>query len=280
VRSTGTRLAFALAAIGGIAVLSFAAPARAAEETDALFASGVAALADGRPGDAVADFEALADRGVIDAAASFDRGLAYAGRVRIGAEQPGDLGRAAHGFAEARDLASDPSLTKDAASALTLVRAEVARRRAHTGDPVELDQGVALGRAIVELVPETVWAILAMGLSVLLGLGLFARGNLSDRRQRVGATVVCAVAAPLLVAAAVLSLAAKSERLHLVEGIVVATSARPADDKGIGIPGATPLPEAVEVEITGARPGWVRVQHGSQTAWLPSQVVRPLARAN
>jgi hypothetical protein len=278
-RFSDAPFAFTLTALAVAEVLSFAAPARAAEETDALFTAGVAALAEGRPGDAVADFEALADRGIVNAAASFDRGLAYASRVRIGAEQPGDLGRAAHGFAEARDIANDPTLTKDAATALTLVRAEVARRRAHTGDPVELDQGLALGRTVVELAPENAWAALAIAMSVLLGLGLFARRSLSDRRQRVGATVVCAVAAPLLVAAAVLTLAAKSERLHLAEGIVVATAARAADDKGIGIPGAAPIPEAVEVEILGARPGWVRVQHGSQIAWLPSQVVRPLARA-
>jgi hypothetical protein len=279
VTSSGVRLALAFVPVAAW-VLSSASPARAAEETDALFAAGSTALAEGRPGDAVADFEALADHGVVDAAASFDRGLAYTNRVRIGAEQPGDLGRAAHGFAEARALASDPSLSRDAASALTLVRAEVARRRAQSGDPVELDQGVSLGRAIVELVPENAWAVLASVASVLLGLGLFARGAVSDRRQRVAATLVCAVAAPLLVAGAVLTLAARSERLHLVEGIVVATSARPTDDKGVAIPGALPIPEAVEVEITGARPGWVRVQRGSQIAWLPSQGVRTLARAH
>ncbi len=268
--------------IRGVAALVFAflfAPvARGAEDTDGLFASGVAALAEGRPGDAVADLEALADRGVVDPAASFDRGLAYANRVRVGAEQPGDLGRAAHGFAEAHDLATDPALVKDSARALTILRTEVARRRARAGDPIELDQGVPLGRAIVELLPENAWAILAAVASVLLGLGLFARGLVASRRQRIGATLVCAVSAPLLVACALLTLGARSERLHLVEGIVVAPSARPADDKGIVLPGANPLPEAARVQIVGDRPGWVRVERGSLVAWLPSQTVRPLTR--
>ena len=44
---------------------------------------------------------------VVDAAASYDRGLAYAMRVRIGAEVPGDLGRAAQGFEEARELSRE-----------------------------------------------------------------------------------------------------------------------------------------------------------------------------
>ncbi len=268
----------AVAVLAFVMVFASASATRAAEDTDGLFASGAAALAEGRPGDAIADLEALADRGVVDPAASFDRGLAYAGRIRASAEQPGDLGRAAHGFAEAHDLASDPVLVKDATSALTLVRTEVARRRARAGDPIELDQGVSLGRAIVELLPENAWAILAASMSLLLGVGLFVRGAVSARRQRIGATLVCSVSAPLLLACALLTLGARSERLHLVEGIVVAPSARPADDKGLALPGATPMPEAARVQIVGERPGWVRVERGSLVAWLPSQTVRPLSR--
>jgi len=259
-------------------VLAWPSRARATEETDALFTSGNAALAEGRPGDAIADFEALADRGVVDCGASYNRGLAYANRVRIGAEQPGDLGRAAHGFAEARDLTGDPALAREAGNALITLRSEVARRRARAGDPIELDTGVALGRAIIELLPENGWALLAMVASVALGVGLFFRGALSDQRQKVAATVVCSVAAPLLVAGALLTLGARSQRLHLVEGIVVAASARPADEQGIAIAGATQIPEAARVEIVGDRPGWVHVRRGSQLAWLPSQVVRTLAR--
>jgi len=274
--------------VGALFVLLFSLPASAAEDADGLFAAGATALAEGRPGDAIADLEALADRGVVDPAASFDRGLAYANRVRVGAEQPGDLGRAAHGFAEAHDLATDPALVKDAARALTVVRTELARRRARAGDPVELDQGASLGRAIVELLPENAWAVIAAVGSVLLGLGLFVRQRsgtaqdpraaMTSRRQRIAATLVCAVAGPLLVAAAVLTLGARSERLHLVEGVVVATSARPSDDKGVALPGATPVPEGSRVQIVGERPGWVRIERGSLVAWLPSQTVRTLTR--
>jgi hypothetical protein len=257
-------------------------------DTDGLFAAGATALAEGRPGDAIADLEALADRGVVDPAASFDRGLAYANRVRVGAEQPGDLGRAAHGFDEAHDLATDPALVKDAARALTIVRTEVARRRARAGDPVELDQGASLGRAIVELLPENVWAVIAAVCSVLLGLGLFVRQRsgtaqdpraaMTSRRLRIAATLVCAISGPMLVAAAVLTLGARSERLHLVEGVIVATSARPSDDKGVALAGATPVPEGSRVQIVGERPGWLRIERGSLVAWLPSQTVRTLTR--
>jgi len=264
-----------------VVALFLAAPPAGADpsEEEGLFASGTQALAEGRPGDAIADFEALADRGVVDPAASFDRGLSYANRIRIGAEQPGDLGRAALGFVEARELTKDAALAKDAARALALVRGEVARRRVRAGDPALLDQGTPLGRTIVELLPENAWAALAAIGSVALGLGLFVRGTASRRRGRVGASLACAVAAPLFVSGAVLALAARSDRLHLVEGIIVAPTARPADEKGIAIPGATSIPEAARVAILGERPGWVHVRWGSLVAWIPSQTSRPIARA-
>jgi hypothetical protein len=93
-----------LFAVSMAAVLATLSAHASSSEDSAFFASGTQALAEGRPGDAIANFEALADRGVTDPAASFDRGLAYANRIRVGAEQPGDLGRAALGFAEAREL--------------------------------------------------------------------------------------------------------------------------------------------------------------------------------
>jgi hypothetical protein len=64
-----------------------------------------------------------------------------------------------------------------------------------------------------------------------------------------------------------------------VEGIVVSPSARPADEHGIAIPGATSIPEAARVSIAGDRPGWVHVRWGNLIAWIPSQTVRPIARA-
>jgi hypothetical protein len=270
------------AAIGALLVLwasLFAAgPARAADDDASVFAAAVQSLKEGRPGDAIAQLEALADRGVVDPVASYDRGLAYANRVRVGGEQPGDLGRAAHGFEEAKELTSDPALGKDAGRALTMVRAEVARRRARAGDPVELEQGTPLGRAITELLPEGAWALIAALGSVALGLALFVRASTATRRTRVGATLACAIAAPMLLGGAVLALAARSDRLHLREGIVVSPSVRPADERGVVLSGQQPLPEATRVQIEDEKPGWARVRWGAVVAWIPAPSVRPLAR--
>ena len=250
----------------------------ATDETATIFAAGIRALADARPGDAVADFEALGDRGVVDPVVSFDRGLAYAERVRGTSPLPGDLGRAALGFEEARALTRDPALARDASRALATIRAEVARRRALAGEPVDVDPGVPLGRAIVALAPEDAWGVVAAVGALLLTLSLFVRWLSTARRVRIGAAITLGVAGPILAGAALLALAARDERLHLREGVIVSESARLSDEHHLTLPGAAPLPEAARVTIDEAGSGWARVRFGAQRGWIPSPSVRPLVR--
>jgi hypothetical protein len=182
------RLALAAAAL--LLATLFSSGARAADatapgdDTAQLFAAATTELHQGRPTEAIASFEALADRGLVDPVASYDRGLAYAQRVRIGAEVPGDLGRAAHGFEEARALSSDSVLVDDATRALTVVRSEVARRRIRAGQPVEVDPGRSLARAVAGLVPEDAWFFVAAAASATFGVGLFVRRGGGRRRRR------------------------------------------------------------------------------------------------
>jgi hypothetical protein len=273
------RIAIAALLVSAIAAADgpSAAPASDDMSDDGLFSAATLALREGRPSDAIADLESLGDRGVVDPAVSLDRGLAYAERIRAGGEQPGDLGRAAQGFEEARDLATDKGLADDASRGLSLVRAEVARRRAHAGEPAALEQGASLGRTIVHLVPEEAWAVAAAALSGLLALGLFVRRFAGGRRARIGGTLASSAAAPLLALAALAAAFARDDRLHLREGVIVAASARPSDERGVVRPGASTLPEAARVQIVETKPGWVRVRWGALDAWVPSQAVRPLA---
>jgi hypothetical protein len=251
---------------------------RVSDESEALLHEATGALVQGRAGDAIASFEALADRGVTDANISYDRGLAYATRVRIGAELPGDLGRAAQGFEEARSLTSDPKTTEDASHALAIVRAEVARRRGRNGDPVELDQGLSLGRTVTHLVSEPAWSALALAASVVLGLGLAVRRLTSARRVHVAASIAASIAAALLVICTVLYVAMRDERLHRREGVIVATSALPADERGMSRPGASSLPEAALVEIVDMKPGWTHVRWGKVDGWVPAGAVRGIEK--
>jgi hypothetical protein len=278
----GSRREAGSKALGSLVAFLFlvlcAAPARAQDDPTALFAQATQALKEGRAGEAIASFEALADRGVVDPVASYDRGLAYATRVRIGAEVPGDLGRAAQGFEEARDLSRDGRLTEDATHALTVVRSEVARRRTRAGQPVEVDPGRSLSRTVASLLAEDVWASLAVGSSALLALGLFVRWLARAHRLRVACGVAAGVAAPLLAVSIAMTLAARHDRLVLREAVVVASSARPVDERGIAVAGATPLPEGARVEIVEARGPWTRVRFGAIEASVAAGALRDLAR--
>jgi hypothetical protein len=255
------------------------ASAEAADAPSALIASGAAALREGRPGDAVASFEALADRGVIDPVTSYDRGLAYATRVRIGAELPGDLGRAVHGFEETLELSHDPRLVEDASRALTVVRSEIARRRLRAGDPVEVDPGRSLARAVARLLRESTWSRLAIASSAALFVSLFVGWLARARRVRITGGVTAGVAAPMLALSIAMTLAARHDRRHVREAVVVAANARPSNERGLAVPGATPLPEGARVEVIEALGPFSRVRFGSIEARIASNALRELARA-
>jgi hypothetical protein len=264
-----------------LVALALQSTAHATSDDEAgLFASGAAALGDGRVADAIASFEGLADRGVVDPAVSFDRGLAYAMRVRIGAEVPGDLGRAAHGFEEARDLSHDARLVEDASKALALVRSEVARRRVRAGEPVEVDPGRSLSRTVAGLLGEDTWAAIAAIASATFAVGLFIRWLAHARRARISGGVASGVAVPLLAIAIAMTLAARHDRTRLREAVVVAANSRPSDARGITLPGATPLPEGARVEVVDSRGSWDHIRFGSIEAWLASSALRELARAD
>jgi hypothetical protein len=246
-------------------------------EDDALFARGVGALVAERPKEAIDAFEALADRGVLDAAVSYDRGLAYAHRARI-AEVPGDLGRAAHGFEEARDLTRTDLLAKDATRALAAIRSEVARRRTHAGEPVEVEQHPSLGESVARLLPDDTWAVLALIASIAFALALTVRRTSQARRARIGATITAAIAgaaAALLVACAWF---ARSDRLGREEAVLVAPAARPADARHIALASESPLPEGARVRVIGSDGEYTHIRWGALDAWLPSNTLRALPR--
>jgi hypothetical protein len=262
--------------------LGAARAAQAEEPTspEALLTQARSALHDGRASDAVAAFEALADRGSVDATLSYDRALSYAMRVRIGGEQAGDLGRAAHGLEEARDLSRDPRLVDDASRALVIVRSEVARRRVLAGQSVEVDPGRSLGRTLAGLLGEDTWAALSLLSALGVTAGLFLRWLGRAPRLRIAGGVGAGVAAPLLALAAAMTFATRNDRLTLREAVVVTAVARPTDERGITLPGAQPLPEGARVELVDARGAQQRVRFGTLDVWVPASALRNLARAD
>jgi len=260
------------------AVLFLAHAVKAEEDPAALFRDGSNALREGRANDAISAFEALADRGFVDAAASLDRGLAYAMRVRMRAELPGDLGRATHAFEEARDLAAEPRIADEATRALGIVRSEIARRRMRAGLPAAVDPGRSLERTLAGLLAEDTWALLSIALSAALATGLFLRWLGKHPRVRIAGGVTAGVAAPGLAIALAMTLATRHDRLSTREAVVVNAGARPTDDRGISLQGATALPEGSRVEIVDARGAQTRVRFGAQDTWIATDALREIAR--
>jgi hypothetical protein len=70
---------------------------------------------------------------------------------------------------------------------------------------------------------------------------------------------------------------ARDARLHLREGVVVATS-RLLDAQHVAIDGAAPVTEGARVTIVEDGPELARVVVGRVDGWLPSTSVLPLAK--
>ncbi len=248
-----------------------------AEDDAQLHEEAKKAIDSKRPGEAIDKLELLADRGTLNATTSFDRGRAYAERVRTGHEEPGDLGRAVHGFEEARELSHSGAIYDNATRALEVLRGDIARRRARSGDPVEMDE-LSLGRSLVRLLPQDVWAFLAIACSVTLTIALTARRRVKTTRTRTALATIAAISLPVTIASAGLVWGARYDRVYLREGIVVGVNVKPADVRHITIPGKSPIAEGTRVRTLETDDGYVHIRASSLNAWIPENQVLPLAK--
>ena len=267
-----------------------AAQAASQDEPQSLFQRGVAALKEGAVNEAVETFEALADRGFVHPDASFDRALSYLGRVRAGVERPGDLGRAAAALEETLLFRSDD---RDAETALELVRAEVARRRARSGSSTDVDARPTIDRAVFGFASEWTWSILAAASSLLLTAGLVLRlvaaqmaeagagGTLREvpleGAFHLAGTIAVPIGVVCMLVFAVLAAGARQLRLTVNDGVVVATEAHLLTEKGV-LTSRGAIPEAAKVELGEQRGALVHVRWGALEGWTQSDAVRRLAR--
>ena len=284
--------ALLLAVAASVTIVFFAGHAAAATEEDAtsLFQKGVAALREGSLNEAVEMFEALADRGFVHPDASFDRALSYLGRVRAGVERPGDLGRAAAALEETLLLRADD---RDAETALELVRAEVARRRARSGSSTDVDARPTIDRAVFGFASEWTWSILAALSSLLLTAGLVLRvvaaqiadaGAGATMREmpyegaiHLASTIAVPIGAACLLVFALLAAGARELRLTTNDGVIVAPEAHLLTEKGV-LTSRSAIPEAARVELGEQRGALVHVRWGAVEGWTQSDAVRRLAR--
>lgn len=268
----------ALAALTVLAATLTTAGVARAGEREALFEESARALEKGEYARAIEGFEALADRGFVHADASFDRGLAYAVRVREGGERPGDLGRAAAAFEESLLLRpGDPTVE----SALDLVRGEITKRRAKRAKS-ELDARPTLDRLLVALLPLRTWGLAALVASALLGLGLVLRKAKPGTLHVVG-NVLAPVSALALVGLVPITLHAKSLAEGTRPAVVIAPEAALEDDDKKPLRSSerdkrpVAVPEGALVELHDRRDGRAKVRWGPHEGWVPITSVRTLA---
>ncbi|HEY6557204.1 MAG TPA: hypothetical protein VI072_08020 [Polyangiaceae bacterium] len=264
---------------GACALALGAQAARVSAQTpEELFRQGVAALQSGAHDDAIAHFELLADRGFVHPDASYDRASAYVKRAASSAARPGDLGRAAAALSET--LLLRPSDTA-AETALERVRSEIARRRAREGASALMLQK-RLSRAIVELLPENVWALSAAAGAFFLTVGLAVLRVAKRPQLRLAALTTASFAALVLCTAAALTFAARHYRRTLTPAVVVVTEARLLDARGApvtsqqGTSGVVALPEGARVDIVEQHGSLVRVAWGTVEGFVTQGQLRSL----
>jgi hypothetical protein len=230
--------------------------------------------------EAVDQLEALSDRGVVHPAVSFNRGLVYLRRAESPNKQRTDLGQAAAGFQEANEL--DPS-DEEAATLLERVREQISERRASRASSDPLMARPRLVRAVLGLIGEDVWAVLALLGSLALTVGLALRLWARSRNAQLSGGVVSAVGLAFLLLGGGMAAAARHLRVSTSPAVVIAEQAQLLDDAGRPMSSASRrdvgsvIPEGSAVYIKETRGALAFVEWGDLDAWVNLRDLRRLA---
>jgi hypothetical protein len=268
---TGLRLALLLVGLGWPALAQ-------AEPHEQTYAAALSALKKGADNEAIDRLELLADQGFAHPDASLARGAAYIARAEGKGARPGDLGRAAAALSEVLLLRPGDA---QAERALDAVQAEIARRKERQGESVVVRP--RLGRAVVALLPEQVWAVLAGISSLMVAFGIVVRRATRVPLWRLTGAVASGLGTTLGLAFGCGALLAQRFRATSQVAVVVVASARLADETGRPLPSkrgadTTTVPEGATVYVRERREGRYLVEWGNTDGWLGASDVRLLSR--
>jgi hypothetical protein len=247
-----------------------------AETPEQAYAAALASLAKGADNEAIDRLELLADQGFTHPDASTARAAAYLARAEGTGARPGDLGRAAAALGEV--LLLRPGDTQ-AERALEVVQGEIARRKSRQAQDVLVRP--RLGRAIAALLPEQVWAGLALLGSIVLACGIVLRRATTRGLPHLSGAVAIGVGAALLVGFGSGAFAAHRYRVSSQPAVVVVAEARLSSETGRPLPhkagaDSTSVPEGATVYVKERREGRCLVEWGNTDGWLSSSDVRLL----
>jgi len=258
-------------------LVSLASTAAYAETPEQSYAAARAALDKGADNEAIDRTELLADQGVASADACLLRAAAYLARAEGNGAQPGDLGRAAAALSEALLLRPDDA---QAERGLEAVQAEIARRKSKQQESVLVRP--RLSRAIAGLLPEQVWATLALLCSLAVAVGVVLRRLAKSSLPRLTGTVAISVGAALTIAFGSGAYAAEQFRVSSQAAVVIVPEARLTNEQGRHLPSkrgadTTSVPEGATVYVRERRDERCLVEWGSTDGWLRLSEVRLLA---
>jgi len=267
-------LAVALACAG---LVSLTAPEAHAETPQEAYVAAHAVLSKGAANEAIDRMELLADQGVANADASLLRAAAYLARADGSGAQPGDLGRAAAALNEALLLRPDDA---QAERGLEAVQAEIARRKSKHQESVLVRP--RLSRAIAALLPEQLWATLALLSSLAVALGVVVRRVAQKPLPRLTGMVAISVGSALTLAFGSGAYASEQFRANSQPAVVVVPEARLTNPQGRQLPAkrgadTTAVPEGATVYVRERHEGRCLVEWGSTDAWLRASEIRLLA---
>lgn len=249
------------------------APSTASGDED-LFRQGNEALQAGRPAEAIAAFEGLADRERVDPSISFNRGLAYAGRVAIDRAEPGDVGQSIAAFEEARALSGDSALRESADATIVALRTVVAKRAARSGGSV-VTPATPVSLAIAQALGIHGWPIVALAASALLTLSLFFRlRRRSAPRFETAGNLGIVLTVPLLAVGLAFAYVERADRRSGYDAVVIRERIEVRDAGGK----VDAVYEGAKVRITGDVGDRVHVRYGELEGDVDRTSLRRLAR--
>jgi hypothetical protein len=247
-----------------------------AETPEQAYAAALAALQKGADNDAIDRLELLADQGFVHPDASLARASAYLSRAQSGSARPGDMGRAAAALSEALLLRPND---EQAERALETVQGEIARRKSQQAESVMVRP--RLGRAIAALLPEQLWAALALLGSLVLAGGVVLRRLTTRGLPHLTGAVAIGVGAAVLAGFGAGTYAAYHYRTTSRPAVVVVPEARLTNETGRPLPfkagaDSTTVPEGATIYVKDQREGRCLVEWGNTDGWLSSSDVRLL----
>lgn len=222
-----------------------------------------------RYGEAIRETEAAADRGVVDADLSFNRGLAYLRRAQTSGAESGDLAQAAAGFAEA--LALRPG-DGEAERGLEQARLQIAQDRSQT-DTTPDSSNLGLLERVLETLPPLVLFVISVLGSLTLSIGLWLLSSPRDSLKMSGGIV--SVVGTLFLVPSLFFAGLRHIVFHESQvAVVVAQGAEVVDASGRRIPGRLSYRKGTLLYLGPTEGGLVPLVNFGEQGFVPMERVR------